>query len=96
MGDISIKIKIADRDYPMRVSEEELDKVMLAGKMLNEKLNLFKERFGVEDKQDLLAMVTFDNFVEKLNSKNTGEGIINEVYIQKIIQLDNLISSTLS
>ena len=57
MNELSIKIKIADRDYPMRVSPEE-ERLRVAGKYLNERLKLFREQFGITDKQDLLALET--------------------------------------
>ncbi|MCS6823899.1 MAG: cell division protein ZapA [Cytophagaceae bacterium] len=96
MGNISIKIKIADRDYPMRVSEPELEKVMLAGKMLQEKIDIFKQKFRVEDKQDLLAMVAFDSFVERLNLSDKQEFSNQDSWVQKIIELDKLVSSVIS
>jgi cell division protein ZapA len=97
MGELSIKIRIADRDYPMRVSTDDQDKVRLAGKQLSEKIKTFKEQFGVEDKQDLLAMVAFDGAVEKVNASeqeiyNTSETIL----LSKIAELDTLVSSALS
>ncbi|HSZ24139.1 MAG TPA: cell division protein ZapA [Cytophagaceae bacterium] len=96
MGELSIKIRIADRDYPMRVSTDDQDKVRLAGKQLNDKIKTFKEQFGVEDKQDLLAMVAFDGAVEKVN--NTEQEIYNAsdtLLLAKIAELDNLVSSAL-
>lgn len=97
MGDLSIKIRIADRDYPMRVSADDQDKVRLAGKQLNDKIRTFKEQFSVEDKQDLLAMVAFDGAVEKVNASeqeiyNTSETLL----LSKIAELDALVSSALS
>ena len=97
MGELSIKIRIADRDYPMRVSTDDQDKVRLAGKQLSEKIKTFKEQFGVEDKQDLLAMVAFDGVVEKVNASeqeiyNTSESVL----LSKLAELDTLVSSALS
>jgi cell division protein ZapA len=97
MGELSIKIRIADRDYPMRVSTDDQDKVRLAGKQLSEKIRTFKEQFGVEDKQDLLAMVAFDGAVEKVNaSEQEIYNTSNDVVIAKITELDSLVSSALS
>lgn len=97
MGELSIKIRIADRDYPMRVSADDQDKVRLAGKQLNDKIRTFKEQFGVEDKQDLLAMVAFDAAVEKVNA--TEQEIYNAsdtLLLSKIAELDALVSSALT
>ena len=97
MGELSIKIRIADRDYPMRVSTDDQDKVRLAGKQLSDKIKTFKEQFGVEDKQDLLAMVSFDGAVEKVNaSEQEIYNASDTVLLAKIAELDNLVSSALS
>ncbi len=97
MGELSIKIRIVDRDYPMRVSTDDQDKVRLAGKQLSEKIKTFKEQFGVEDKQDLLAMVAFDGAVEKVNASEQEQHSTSEtVLLSKIAELDTLVSSALS
>ncbi len=69
MGELSVKLKIADREYPMRVKSEEEARVRKAGKLINDKLRTYREQFGIDDKQDLLAMVAFDFLMEKLNSE---------------------------
>ena len=56
MEELSIKIKIADREYPMKVKRNEEERVRAAGKLINEKLKSYREQFGLDDKQDLLAM----------------------------------------
>ena len=38
MGELSIKIRIADRDYPMRVDEKEEERLRIAGKLIAERL----------------------------------------------------------
>ncbi|MCZ6521388.1 MAG: cell division protein ZapA [Bacteroidetes bacterium] len=94
MGDLSIKIKIADREYPMRVKPDDEEKIRKAGKLINEKIKSYKEKFGIDDKQDLLAMVSFDILIDKIetdrNMENSDENISN-----KIDYLNNLISQSL-
>jgi cell division protein ZapA len=68
MNELSIKIKIADRDYPMRVSPEEEERLRVAGKFLNERLKLFRDQFGITDKQDLLAMVALETAADRLKT----------------------------
>ena len=97
MGELSIKIRIVDRDYPMRVSTDDQDKVRLAGKQLSDKIRTFKEQFGVEDKQDLLAMVAFDSAVEKVNNSELEiNHALDSVLLAKITELDSLVSSALA
>lgn len=66
MGELSIRIKIADREYPMKTVPEEEEKLRTAGKEVNERLKKYREQFGIHETQDLLAMVAFDSIVERL------------------------------
>jgi len=90
MEELSIKIKIADREYPMKVDSEDEERIRLAGKKINEKIKLYRDQFGIDDKQDLLAMVAFDSLYEKLqaeaNSTSTGESAVDKInYLSKLI-----------
>ncbi|MFW5761023.1 MAG: cell division protein ZapA [Cyclobacteriaceae bacterium] len=90
-GDLSIRIKIADREYPMKVAANNEEKIRIAGKIINDKLKNYREQFGIDDKQDLLAMVAFDCVVEKLHTEqhqHENESFVNE----KLMSLNNLIA----
>jgi cell division protein ZapA (FtsZ GTPase activity inhibitor) len=56
MGEISIKINIADRMYPLRVELEEEEVIRMAAKMINDRIKDFQDNYAVRDKQDLLSM----------------------------------------
>ena len=71
METLAIKVKIGDREYPMRVKPEDEGKIRHAGRMINEKLKKYKSEFGLDDSTDLLAMVAFDFMVESLET-NAG------------------------
>ncbi len=90
MGELSIKIKIADREYPMKVDADDEEQIRLAGKKINEKIKLYRDQFGIDDKQDLLAMVAFDSLYEKIQSEAssvvTGESAIDKInYLSRLI-----------
>lgn len=93
MDKLSIKIKIADREYPMKVEPEEEERIRKAGKIVNEKIKLFKSQFGIDDKQDLLAMVAFDALVERL--KTDSGDTSNDLLQEKLSGLNRLISQSL-
>jgi len=94
MEKLSIRLKIADREYPMKVSPEEEEKVRNAGKLINERLRNYREQFGIDDKQDLLAMVAFDSIVEKLKSEKELEFTDSSVQ-EKVTQLNSTLSQVL-
>jgi cell division protein ZapA len=92
---LSIKIKIGDREYPMKVKPDEEARVRNAGKLINERLKSYKEQFGIDDKEDLLAMVAFDSMVAKL--KNEEEIVaIDMTADTKLDKLNQLIQNTIS
>lgn len=94
MGELSIRIKIGNREYPMKVSAQEEAQVRQAGKQLNERLRSYKEQFGIDDHQDLLAMVSFDLLIEKIKADEALVGI-DQLTLEKISHLNHQISQVL-
>ena len=94
MEELSIKIKIADREYPMKVKKADEERIRMAGKLINEKVRSYREQFGIEDKQDLLAMVAFDCMIDKMAVEDTHQDIDQTVF-EKVNQLNNLISQSI-
>lgn len=92
MSELSIKIKIGDREYPMRVEASEEQLLRLAGRNINEKLKAYSSQFGIDDKQDLLAMVAFDAIVSKMRSESGTSDFENQLN-QKLSHIDGLLSS---
>jgi cell division protein ZapA len=95
MDELSIRIKIADREYPMKVKREEEERVRTAAKWVNDRLKTLKDQFGTDDKQDLLAMVAFDSMVQKLavEEKRTG---VDQGAIEKVAHLNQLLAQALN
>ncbi len=91
MEELSVRIKIADREYPMKVSLEDEAKVRQAGKLINDKLKHYREQFGIDEKQDLLAMVAFDCLMEKMQSA-TADNNIDESVVNKVNYLNHILS----
>ena len=78
----------------MRVKASDEERLRKAGKILNESLKSYKEKFGIEDFQDLLAMVAFDcqvNAMKQSESHSTD----NEVTMSQLKNLNQLISEAL-
>ena len=79
METLAIKLKIGDREYPMRVKIADESKIRNEGKLINEKLRKYKNEFGLDDTQDLLAMVAFDCMVESLETNEINAGDSEQV-----------------
>ncbi|WP_026463688.1 cell division protein ZapA [Adhaeribacter aquaticus] len=92
MSELSIKIRIADRDYPMRVTEDEEERLRIAGRVINERIKLFRDQFGITEKQDLLAMVALEIAADSLKTaKNKAEDLSS--FAGKLSHLNDLLSS---
>jgi cell division protein ZapA len=94
MNELSIKIKIGNREYPMKVKAEDEAVLRQAGKKINEKIKFYQDQFGIDDYQDLLAMTTIDTFVEKLHSVEFRQNT-DEVALDQLSKLNKLISNEL-
>lgn len=89
-NELSIKVNIADRYYPLRVTPEEEEIVRQASRLINEKLKSFQQQFGVRDKQDMLCMTVLELATQLITrDKNTateGEGLgLNLKEIQELL-----------
>ncbi len=91
MSELSIKIRIADRDYPMRVEVADEERLRLAGRQLSEKLREFREQYGIQDKQDLLAMVALATMADQLRVSKEKDGT-DAALTERLARLDGLLS----
>lgn len=81
-----IRIKIAEKEYTLKIRASEEALLRKAAKELNEKLNIMQKKTGIWDKQDLLAMVAFDSMVQNLKFEAEQQS-----HIEKIKKIEDLI-----
>ena len=95
MGEISIKINIADRVYPLRVNMEEEEVIRRAAKIINDRIKEFQDNYAVRDKQDLLSMCVlhYPTATLKADKKRVDED--TEV-ADKVYQLDQMLTNFFS
>lgn len=65
--EISIKVNICDRFYPLRIKTSEEERVRTAVNKINERTKYYNQNFSIQDKQDALSMVALE-FASKQNS----------------------------
>lgn len=95
MGELAIKIRIADREYPIRTAVSGEERLRKAGKEINEMMRTLKAQFGgLEDKQDLLAMIAIHYVTEKLRLEEEKE-VVHGAVSDKVDRLQSLVSSAL-
>ncbi|MEM1407397.1 MAG: cell division protein ZapA [Bacteroidota bacterium] len=88
-------MKIADREYPMKVKPEDEERVRKAGKQINERLRSYREQFGINDNQDLLAMVAFDSLVDKMAMEEKQFDEDDSALVEKVEHLNKIINESL-
>jgi cell division protein ZapA (FtsZ GTPase activity inhibitor) len=53
---LSIHIKIAEREYPLKIERNDEEKIRKAAKTINDRIYQYKQKYANKDIQDLLAM----------------------------------------
>ena len=92
MDKVSLNIKIGDRTYPLKVEAEEVERLKKSGKVLNTKIKEYQAKFGIDDMQDLLAMVAFDAFISA-NQSSSNLNHSHQNISNRLTELSELIDS---
>lgn len=95
MGEISIKINIADRVYPLKVNMEEEEIIRRAAKLINDRIKEYQENYAVRDKQDLLSMAVSHYATSSLKAEKKVTVEDTDI-AEKVYQLDHLLSEFFS
>jgi cell division protein ZapA (FtsZ GTPase activity inhibitor) len=95
MGEISIKINIADRVYPLKVNMEEEEIIRRAAKMINDRIKEYQENYAVRDKQDLLSMSVLHYATTSLKAEKKVMVEDTEV-ADRVFKLDHMLSEFFS
>ena len=91
MANLSIKVNIAGRLYPLTVDSREEAGLQKAADELAKKLKAFEQSYAVRDKQDLLAMCALQYATEAL--KQQAE--TNEHIVQRLTKLEQEVTGAL-
>lgn len=94
MKDLSIKVNIAGRVYPLTVKQEEEENIRLAAKEINEMIKEYEQNYAVKDKQDLLAMCALQFATQKLEL-GTKTIIEDDNFAEKLELLNKLVEENL-
>jgi len=96
MGELlSVKVSIANRNYPLRITSEEQEKVASAAENINNRIRELEDNYAVKDKQDLLAMTALQIASEAMGSKKNSADQIKKDTEENISYLNNLIEEYL-
>ncbi|NQW42210.1 MAG: cell division protein ZapA [Bacteroidetes bacterium] len=77
---ISIKVNVGDRIYPLQIIAREEEYVRKAAKLLNERITFFNNSFTTKDRIDGLAMAALEYAIDALNKTKKVEAVANTVF----------------
>lgn len=73
MSDVSVKVEIAGGLYTLKVKSDDERSVKQAVELINQKISEFERNYGINDKKDVLAMVTLQLVSVLQKEKNQAE-----------------------
>ena len=73
MSELSIKVSIGGRSYPLTIKRSEEEKIRKAASEIDKNLKELKNNYAVVDTQDLLAMTVLQYATESVNANSSVE-----------------------
>lgn len=93
MSELSIKVKIAGKPYPLTIQREEEEVVRRAAKMVDEQYRFYADNYAVKDKGDLLAMTALQLATAVINGKSEQD---DSEDLEKLEALRDVLKNALS
>jgi cell division protein ZapA len=69
MSELSIKVIVGGRTYPLTIKREEEEKIRKAVSEIENNIKNLKDNYAVVDMQDLLAMTSLEYATESIRKK---------------------------
>jgi cell division protein ZapA (FtsZ GTPase activity inhibitor) len=92
---LSIKVTIANRHYPLRISRSEEEAIRKSAKLINERIKEYEQNYSVTDPQDLLAMCALQFANEASSAKNKKLELSGEQQ-NKAVEIEQLLDDYLN
>lgn len=70
---LSIRVNVADRFYPLKIERTDEEKIRKAAKLINDKVQAYKQHYADKDTQDFLAMAALQFVIKVLETEQTEE-----------------------
>jgi cell division protein ZapA (FtsZ GTPase activity inhibitor) len=92
MSQLSIKVNIAGRTYPLTIERSEEEMIRKVADNINASIKNLKENYAVKDMQDLLAMTALQLSTK---SDTISKEVENDKVANELIALDKELSDFL-
>lgn len=94
MEELSVKVVIAGRTYPLTIKRSEEESVRKAARYINESIKKYEENYSVRDKQDLLAMFALQTASQNLELESKAE-VQNDEINGQLAEIEKFVSDYL-
>ena len=96
MPEVSIKIKIVSREYPLTVKTEEEATIRKAADMINAQVSEYEKNYTVKDKVDLLAMSALQLATQVVKNQSAPQvTAVNPDLTNRLIEIERYVSDYL-
>jgi hypothetical protein len=95
MEEISITVRVADRQYKLTIEKNEEEIFRKATKLLTDKLIEYAQNYAFKDKQDLLALVALQYTTSSLKFEEQVNFNDNEL-VFRLNEIDKVLSDNIS
>lgn len=73
MSELSIKVTIAGRTYPLTIDRDEEEQIRKAASLINANIKDLQDNYAVKDMQDLLSMTALQYAVKSVGETKVVE-----------------------
>ena len=95
MEEISITVRIADRQYKLTIEKDEEEVFRKATKLLSDKLMEYAQNYAFKDKQDLLALVALQYTTSSLKFEEQASFKDDELMV-RLSEIDHVLNKNIS
>jgi cell division protein ZapA len=95
MSTISIKVQIAGRNYPLSIQPEEEALIRATESKIAANIQAFKEKYRVQDPQDLLAMTLLQMATQANQNAEKSNLATQDDLVPELVDINNLVESYL-
>ncbi len=89
---LSIKVQIAERFYPLKIKQKDEEKIRKAAKLINDKVLQYKQRYTDKDNQDFMAMAALQFVINLLDCEQQQNVVsLEEELVDLSSELDELL-----
>ena len=89
---LSIKVQVAERFYPLKIKRQDEEKIRKAAKLINDRVLQYKQRYTDKDVQDFMAMAALQFVINLLDCEQQQNVVSLEEELEVLSsELDNLL-----